>query len=432
MTVKALLAGVCSLLLLAACGEDDFVLPGERFDIRPGSETQNIAAPVSLPAAQVNAAWTHRNGSATHTITHPALGSTLNPVFAVVIGEGDSDRARITAHPVVAGGVIYTLDARARVTAVSEQGATLWSRDLTPRRDGADDASGGGLSISDGTLYVATGYGELSALDAASGATRWVQDLDAPAVAPATVRGDLVYVVGRDSTAWALDTSNGRIVWQRAGTPSVANFGGSAAPATQGEFVVFPSPSGEVVATYPQGGIERWSTFVSGERLGSAASLVTDIAGDPVISGNRVYIGNVAGRTVAIDLQSGERLWTAQEGAVSPVWPVGNAVFLVNDVNELVRLNASTGEAVWRTALPRFEDEEETRRQNRIFAHHGPVLAGGRLIVTSSDGLIRSFDPVSGALVSQIALPGGAATGAVVAGGTLYVVSKDGELHAFR
>ncbi len=432
MTVKALLAGVCSLLLLAACGEDDFVLPGERFDIRPGSETQNIAAPVSLPAAQVNAAWTHRNGSATHTITHPALGSTLSPIFAVAIGEGDSDRARITAHPVVAGGVIYTLDARARVTAVSEQGATLWSRDLTPRRDGADDASGGGLSISDGTLYVSTGYGELTALDVASGATLWVQDLDAPAVAPATVRGDLVYVVGRDSTAWALDTSNGRIVWQRAGTPSVANFGGSAASATQGEFVVFPFPSGEVVATYPQGGIERWSTFVSGERLGSAASLVTDIAGDPVISGNRVYIGNVAGRTVAIDLQSGERLWTAPEGAVSPVWPVGNAVFLVNDITELVRLNASTGEPVWRTALPRFEDEEETRRQNRIFAHHGPVLAGGRLIVTSSDGVIRSFDPVSGALLSQIALPGGAATGAVVAGGTLYVVSKDGQLHAFR
>uniref|UniRef100_A0AAN0M6J3 Uncharacterized protein n=1 Tax=Yoonia rhodophyticola TaxID=3137370 RepID=A0AAN0M6J3_9RHOB len=31
------------------------------------------------------------------------------------IGEGDSRRARITADPVVAGGVIYTLDARATV-----------------------------------------------------------------------------------------------------------------------------------------------------------------------------------------------------------------------------------------------------------------------------------------------------------------------------
>ena len=432
VTVKALVAGVLGLTLLAACGEDEIILPGERFDIRPEAVTENVAAPISLPAARQNAAWTHRNGSPSHTIPHPALGVSLEQVFSVAIGEGDSDRARITAHPVVADGVVYTLDARARVTATSTTGATLWTRDLTPRRDGQDDASGGGLSVTGGVLFVTTGYGELSALDAATGATRWVQDLDAPAIAPATARGDLVYAVGRDSMAWAIDISNGRIVWQRSGAPSVANFAGSAAPATAGEYVVFPFPSGEVLATYPLGGIERWSTFVSGDRLGSAASLVTDISGDPVISDGRVYVGNFGGRSVAIDLESGERLWTARDGAVSPVWPVGNAVFLLNDINQLVRLNANTGEAVWRVALPRFADEENTRSQRSVISHFGPVLAGGRLVVTSSDGLIRSYDPVSGALVGQVALPGGAATGPVIAGGALYVVSKDGKLHAFR
>ena len=73
-----------------------------------------------------------------------------------------------------------------------------------------------------------------------------------------------------------------------------------------------------------------------------------------------------------------------------------------------------------------------TRRQSSIFTHYGPVLAGGRLIVTSSDGLIRQFDPTSGALIGQITLPGGAASGPVVAGETLYVISKTGQLHAFR
>ena len=79
-----------------------------------------------------------------------------------------------------------------------------------------------------------------------------------------------------------------------------------------------------------------------------------------------------------------------------------------------------------------FEDAERTRRQKRVFAHYGPVLAGGRLIVTSSDGVIRQFDPASGALLGQIELPGGAASGPVVAGETLYVLSKNGQLHAFR
>lgn len=432
MTLRASIAAALSLLVLAACGENDVILPGERFDIRAQTVLENLTLPVSLPAARMNVDWGHRNGSPSHSITHPTLGANLTPVFVADIGEGNSKSARITSHPVVANGVIYTIDARALVTATTLDGSTLWTRDLTPTRDNAGDASGGGISVGGGQVYVTTGFGEIAALDAATGAEVWTQDLDAPANAAPTLRGDLVYVVARDSTAWALDVTNGRIRWQRSGAPSTANFAGGASPAVSGEFVVFPFPSGEVLTTYPRGGLTRWSTFVSGDRVGNAASVINDISGDPVIVGSRVYIGNFSGRTVAINLANGDRVWTATEGAVNPVWPVGNAVFLINDLNELVRLDANTGNPVWRTALPTFEDEGRTSRQKRILAHFGPVLAGGRLIVTSSDGLIRQFDPASGAQIGQIDLPGGAASGPVVAGETLYVLSKNGQLHAFR
>ncbi len=211
-----------SLAFLAACGEDDLILPGERFDVRETAVFENQVAPLALPAAQVNTAWGHRNGNPSHSITHPALGTDLSPVFVVDIGEGDSRRARITSHPVVAGGIVYTLDSLALVTATTVDGAALWSRDLTPSGGDRGDATGGGISVSGGQVYVTTGYGEISALDASSGTTAWVQDLDAPANAAPTVRGDLVYVVARDSTAWALDINNGRVRWQQAGVPSTA------------------------------------------------------------------------------------------------------------------------------------------------------------------------------------------------------------------
>jgi len=432
VTLRVSITAALSFVILAACGDDDVILPGDRFDIRAQSVFENQTLPVNLPAAQANGDWGHRNGNPSHSISHPALGASLTPVFVADIGAGDSKSARITSHPVVSNGVIYTVDARATVTATSVDGSTLWVRNLTPTSDNAGDASGGGISVGGGQVYVTTGFGEITALNAATGTEVWTQDLDAPANSAPTLRGDLVYVVARDSTAWALDTTSGRIRWQRSGAPSTANFAGGASPAVSGEFVVFPFPSGEVLTTYPRGGITRWSTVVSGERVGSAAGVINDISGDPVIVGDRVYIGNFGGRTVAINLRDGERLWTATEGAASPVWPVGDAIFLVNDVNELVRLDANTGNPVWRTALPTFEDDTRTRRQKRVFAHFGPVLAGGRLIVTSSDGLIRQFDPASGALLGQVELPGGAASGPVVAGETLYVLSKNGQLHAFR
>ncbi|MBE0414599.1 PQQ-like beta-propeller repeat protein [Yoonia sp.] len=431
MTRKTRFCAVLALVLLAACGEEQVILPGERLDLRASAAQVNEARPINLPVARVNADWTHRNGGPTHQISHPALGASLAPAFVADIGQGDSRRARITADPVVAGGVVYTLDARAQVTATTTSGQQLWSVDLTPRRANPAAASGGGLAAGGGQLFVTTGFGEVSAIDSATGRVAWVQRLDAPAIAAPTVVGDLVYVVARDSVGWALDVTNGRIRWQQTGTPSTANFASGAAPAVNDSIAIFPFPSGEVVATFPAGGLQRWSSVISGERLGRAISLITDIGGDPVIDGARVYVGNFGGRTVALDLLNGDRIWTASEGAVGPVWPVGDAVFLINDLNELLRLDAANGAVVWRVALPRFADGR-TARQRSVFAHRGPVLAGGRLIVASSDGVIRQFDPASGGLIGTLDLPGGAASSPVVAGQTLYVVSKTGQLHAFR
>ncbi|MBQ2262284.1 MAG: PQQ-binding-like beta-propeller repeat protein [Loktanella sp.] len=431
MKLRSFIGAAVVLSVLAACGEEQVILPGDRFDLRPTPVTSNEVRPIGLQQAQVNADWTHRNGGPAHLIAHPALGTALQPLFVANIGEGDSRRARITGEPVVAGGVIYTVDARATVTATATNGQALWSRNLTPERFNPRAASGGAVSFGGGRVYVTTGFGEVTALNAATGEVIWNKNLNAPVNAAPTFNGDVLYVIARDSTAWALDAATGLTRWQQSGTPSVTTFGGSASAAVSGENVVIPFPSGEILATNPQGGLPRWTNVVSGDRVGRAASVISDIAGGPVIDGNRVYVASFGGRSVAFDLRDGSRVWTADEGAVGPMWPAGGSVFMVNDMSELVRLDASTGAPVWRTELPDFLGEN-TRRQRSVVAHFGPILAGGRLIVASSDGLIRQFDPASGALIGTLDLPGGAASAPVVAGQTLYVISKTGQLHAFR
>ena len=133
----------------------------------------------------------------------------------------------------------------------------------------------------------------------------------------------------------------------------------------------------------------------------------------------------------AVSLGSGELKWTANEGSVSPMWVAGGSVFLMSDQNELVRLDASNGRRIWGTKLPLFV-KSKIKKRKKIFAHFGPVLAGGRLLLASSDGVIRSFNPENGAQVASFPLSGGAASNPVVAGRTLYVVTAKGKLVAYR
>lgn len=433
---KSLLAAGILVLTLAACGEQEVLLPGERLDLdgRPPATLEDVvnrSAPLALPAASVNAEWTHRGGNASHALTHPALNRSLQPIWSAPIGAGNGRKHRITADPVVAGGRIFAMDSRARVTALTLSGETLWTRDLTPASDRSDDASGGGLAAAGTAVYVTTAFGELTALDAATGETLWVQELDAAATGAPMVSGGVVHVVTRNALGWAIDAATGRILWQILGAPSDSGIAGGPSPALAGPLVVFPMSSGQLIAAVSGPGTQAWAASVAGQRPRRAFSRISDISADPVVVGDTVYAGNHSGRVAAFDATTGQTRWSADDGAMSPVWVAGGAVFLVSDENRLMRLDAATGETVWAVDLPFFTRDRLTRRK-ATFAHYGPVLAGGRLLVASDDRLLRAFDPVTGGLISTTELPGPAARNPVVAGGTLYIVTENGTLHAFR
>ena len=442
MKKHALMFGVMGVLLAAACEKKEVVLTGEREGVRSildntgedalaSTQAPDAAPPLNLPATRANTAWTQSIATPRTRTTHPALGSAPQLIWSVDIGEGDGRRNRITADPIVSGGRIFTLDATAQVTAVSTSGAVVWSRDLTPPNDNSSDGSGGGMAYSDGKLYVSSGFGLLTALDANTGQEVWQQNLRTTGTGSPTIFGDLVYLVSGDEVGWAIDAANGRIRWQIAGTPNANNVLGAPAPAVSDKYVVFAFGSGEVQGAFRKGGLRRWNAQVRGSRAGFSSGSVSDITSDPVIDGRRVYVGSHSGRTVALDLENGERIWTAPDGPLNPVWPAGDSIFMISDRNELLRLSARDGSRLWGKALPLFTNAKP-RKQNEIYAHHGPNVAGGRLIVVSNDGQMRTYNPQNGQLLSELPMPGGATTNPVVAGNTLYIVSTNGQLMAFR
>nr|WP_296762591.1 PQQ-like beta-propeller repeat protein [Sediminimonas sp.] len=428
---------LAGLVALSGCERDSY-LPGKREDLRasgnedqPAARAQDRSAPISLPAQVQNSEWTHTIGTPRTRVSHAALRAAPQPVWSTPIGQGDTRRQRITADPVVAGGRVFTLDAAAKVTATSTEGQTLWSREVTPPAARSKDATGGGLAYGAGKLFVSSGFGQLTALAPDSGKVLWQQRLRATGSGAPTVYGGMVYLVAGDDTGWAIDAETGRVQWQVTAMPDVSNVLGAPAPALNDTYAIFAFGGGEVQATFRKGGLRAWNGSVRGQRRFSAASKVGDITGDPVIDGSRVYVGSHAGRVVAMNVANGERIWTAQQGAMNPVFPVGGSIFVISDRNELVRLDARDGSRIWGVELPGFTKSRPRRQVERV-PHYGPILAGGRIVVASGDGKLRFFDPESGKLSYSAAVPGGATTDPVVAGGTLYVVGSRGQLHAFR
>jgi len=428
LLAAAILLGGCSLF------EDEERLEGERLPVRQEqSPIDNAIAAVDrpLPAPQRIEAWLQTNANATHNAGNLSGPTRFAPAWRVDAGTGTSDESAITAAPVVADGRIFTLDAAAEIRAFDAgSGAERWRTSLVPNdEEDGEEGFGGGLAYEAGRLIATTGFGEVLALDGASGEILWRRQLGAPFRAGPALANGLIVAVTRDSRSFALDAATGEIRWRHQGVAPDAAWLGGASPALAGGLAIVPYASGEITALQAGNGRQIWAAVMTGGRRGLARSAITDLTGDPVAIGPFIVSANQSGRIAAFEGATGRRAWTQALGTTRPIWAAEDTLFLISDAKRLMRIDARNGETLWSQRLPAFEDEED--REDPI-SYSGPVLVEGRVIFTDSLGNLWSYDALTGGGEAVADLGSGALSGPVVAGETVYVLTDDADLIALR
>ncbi len=440
-------AAIRPLLIAAACGAlsacsvvgDVFdgddppqIVRGERIPILTAEQTLSVdpdqATPANVPPPYVNASWPQTGGAPTHAMQNPDGGG-LSRAWRRSVGAGDSRDSRITAQPVIESGRIFAMDGDGEVVAFdADTGSQLWRKRLRVENDRDKYGFGGGLAIAGGRVIVASGMGLLAALDPEDGDISWSVETATPLHSAPTVSDGRVFVVSDDNVLTAMDANTGERLWSFQGITEPARLLTSPAPAVFGEMVVSPFGSGELVALNAASGQPIWSdTLTRAGRLAPISTL-NDVAGSPVIYDGVVYAMSHSGVLAAVQMSTGERVWTLPAGGVNMPWLAGDSLFVVTGDAELVAIDRTGGAVRWMSQLPGFKNEE--KRKNKI-SWAGPVLSGGQLVVVSSQGEGRLYDPVTGLQTGEFE-PGDTFVSPIVADRTLYVLNSDGELSAYR
>jgi outer membrane protein assembly factor BamB len=428
----ALLAG-----LLAGCTDTlgglnpfkgpETILAGERRAVLPRAADEVAGGSPSIGGAHALSDWSQPGGNPANAPGHVSLaGGTGATAWSARAVEGFGRRdVRASASPLVLDGRVYVYGAGGVVTALAEGGTKLWTTSLRPEGE-KTRVSGGGIAASGGAIYAATGYGELVALDAGSGARQWTYKLDAPARSAPTVANGRVFMVNAASVIHAVNAADGSKAWTSPGVSETAGVLSAASPAVVGNMVVVPYPSGEIVAFDAATGDLKWLDAVVRATRTRAISGLREVAASPVIVDGTVYATGVSGRTIAVRLADGERTWEANLGSASTPAVSGNALFLIDLEDNMVALDRATGKVFWRTALP-------VVRKKRFFSTwSGPMLAGGALWAVSNDGNLIRVDPASGALASNQKLSKPSYLRPIAANGRLYVLLNDGSVTALN
>lgn len=419
-------------------------LPGKRVaiitapDKIPGELADGSQA-IALPPLRSNDSWTQAGGQPNNAPGNLALSGT-NRVWTADVGTGSGKIGRVTAPPIVAGGFVYTLDADAKVSAVSiSGGSSAWRTSIapTPEKVASSDGFsfsnvfslgggggnegggyGGGLAIDNGRLYGTSGYGAVVALDPATGKRLWEKNLAVPLRAAPTAINDRVYVISSEGRFHCLNGADGNELWSVRGLPQQASLVMNVSPAVDGDIVVVPYASGDLVALKAYDGSSAWSESLSRTRTISQLASLADAARPAIDNGVAFAVGH-AGRMIATQTKSGERLWSLNVPGTQMPWVAGGSVFVVDTQGQLMAVGRNDGKVQWTVKLP-----DST--------WSGPVMANSKLWLASNKGALVGVDAATGRIDVQQDLGEPVFITPVVAQGKMFILTDAAKLIALN
>lgn len=322
-----------------------------------------------------------------------SAGSDVRP-WAVTLHASSGVAASGMAHCVAGGGRLYcTRDGVLAAAVDPDDGHTLWVR-------AGEAGAGAGTPVLSGGLLHVVGQGgkRLTALDPATGRTRWSRDITAYAGRVAHA-GGVVLLTGADSRVTALDSATGAVKWRRAvrglSLPTFRVYGDGLAYVTSGA----GRGGTTVTAVDPEtGGVRaRWrmdgALTVVGARGGAVWFTSTDSSSytDAVV---RYEVVSGAVRRVALRYP----LPGAQ------VVVRGEVVYLLASGGAVVAVGMDAGGdggGAGGEAGGEAGGRQLWRLETAVSLASAPVVAGGRLYFMAADGRLVAVDVGRGVVVGQ-------------------------------
>ncbi|MDX3075490.1 PQQ-binding-like beta-propeller repeat protein [Streptomyces sp. MI02-7b] len=308
---------------------------------------------------------------------------------------------KVSARPVVAGGIVYANADDGKVYAWdAATGRTKWTYAAPSWHDASP-------AVGDGTVYAGGKDGDLYALDAATGRPKWKFFTGFGVYSTPAVADGVVYFGTVDGKLHAVDAVTGKEKWTYRTAEKIES-----SPAVAGGQVYISSYDYRLYALDAATGAKKWA-------YNTRSYLDTT----PTVAGGTVYVySDYRHTSYALDAASGELKWANDDVDVQAATRdvvFGRAAGPVGDTRpagKLAAIDAATGDKRW---LARLTDD--------AFAT-GPAVDGGT--VYAGDVRLYAVDAASGKVRWSYALDGDVTSAPAVADGIVYVAGEDRKMYA--
>lgn len=428
-------------LVLASCADTKTPLDGDRMDMMgkggeltpdPALAGQKIDLDLSETKQwkEVHTSWT-QVGGIPYNAWFPIPAGPLNTVaFITKVGAGKSGRGGIISGPVIESDFVYTVDSQGRLYANdSSTGRQMWTGDINPAGVSSQGLSGG-VAYDEGRLFAVSAQGYVVCFDPIHGRLNWRKSVNESVRAAPVIDNGRLFILTISNKLHVLDAETGLPLWDHEGVHEQTRLFGTASPAIFNDkgVALVPYSSGDVHLFKVETGQELWAESLSSSRSQESLHKLSHISAQPVIDIDLGFVISHGGPLVCFDIDTGERIWEKDIGALSTPAVVGHYIFLLTVDGRLACLTRESGNVLWVIQLTHKTDGKAEK-----VIWYGPlVTADRRLIVAGSHGRVMTLSVDNGAKISSMEIPGRLSHGPVLAKERLYFQTDDGKLVSIK
>ena len=338
----------------------------------------------------------------------------IKELWSVGVGDGQGD-GFYRLQPAISGEVIYAASADGEVVAVDrKRGKTLWEVDL-------DISLSGGVGVYNDVLLLGSSEGLVLKLDANTGEQLWTTMLTGEILSPPQANGKVVVAQTYNGKLQGLDFATGQLLWTYNSKVPVLTLRGTSVPIMENNRVYAGFASGRVLAFDAQTGSIVWDGRVAIPQGRSEIERIVDVDGTMELAGNELYAVSYQGSVVAIDIESGRKIWQQKASSFSGV-SLGFGNVYAADEDGTLNAFMRNGEGVrWSQGALGY------RQLSR------PTPVGSYVTVGDFEGYLHVLSQVDGDFVGRVRVDSdGVRADMLSEDGILYVFANDGELVAYE
>ena len=338
----------------------------------------------------------------------------IKELWSVGVGDGQGD-GFYRLQPAISGEVIYAASADGEVVAVDrKRGKTLWEVDL-------DLSLSGGVGVYKDVLLLGSSEGLVLKLDANTGEQLWTTMLTGEILSPPQANGKVVVAQTYNGKLQGLDFATGQLLWTYNSKVPVLTLRGTSVPIIENNRVYAGFASGRVLAFDAQTGSIVWDGRVAIPQGRSEIERIVDVDGTMELAGNELYAVSYQGSVVAIDVESGRKIWQQKASSFSGV-SLGFGNVYAADEDGTLNAFMRNGEGVrWSQGALGY------RQLSR------PTPVGSYVTVGDFEGYLHVLSQVDGDFVGRVRVDSdGVRADMLSEDGILYVFANDGELVAYE